>query len=94
MASGRPVVSTELGTGTSWVNQHEQTGLVVPPGDPKALANALMRLLGDRELAKRYGEAGRERMAKEFTQDLMVDRVDRAYRLATDIVARTESASE
>ena len=41
MACGRPVVSTELSTGTSWVNRHGDTGLVVPPRDPRALAAAL-----------------------------------------------------
>ena len=47
MASGTPVVSTELGTGTSEVNEHGVTGLVVPPDDPIALREAIETLLGD-----------------------------------------------
>lgn len=44
MSNGMPVVSTELHTGTSWVNQHGVSGLVVPPGDVAALGRALERL--------------------------------------------------
>ena len=47
MASGLPCVTTEVGTGTSWVVQDGVTGLVVPPSDPAALANAIGRLLAD-----------------------------------------------
>jgi glycosyltransferase involved in cell wall biosynthesis len=43
MACGLPVVCTELGTGTSYVNRHGVTGLVVPPNDAAALAAALNR---------------------------------------------------
>ncbi len=45
MAAGLPLVTTELGTGTSWVNQEGVTGRVVPPGDPVALAGAINALL-------------------------------------------------
>jgi rhamnosyl/mannosyltransferase len=79
MASGRPVISTELGTGTSWVNQHERTGLVVPPRDPLALAEALMRLLDDLGLAERYGQAGRQRVEQEFTEEKLVVKVEAMY---------------
>ena len=41
MACGKPVVSTSVASGVPWVNQHDDTGLVVPPGDPAALADAL-----------------------------------------------------
>ena len=83
MASGRPVVSTELGTGTSWVNQHGDTGLVVPPGDAVSLAAAINLLLDDAEMAERYGAAARERARREFSHDVMAERVLRVYERVT-----------
>jgi rhamnosyl/mannosyltransferase len=78
MASGRPVVSTELGTGTSWVNRHGETGWVVPPGDPEALRAAIQHLLGDEALRQRLGEAAC-RWAQEFDVQVLVDRVLALY---------------
>jgi rhamnosyl/mannosyltransferase len=78
MAAGKPVVSTELGTGTSFVNIHGQTGLVVPPRDPEALREAINRLLKDESLRRRMGESGRQR-AEEFSEERMVERVIALY---------------
>jgi rhamnosyl/mannosyltransferase len=75
MASGRAVVSTELGTGTSYVNVDGQTGLVVPPRDPGELTSAINRLLADEPLRTTMGERGRERVRQEFSHDVMIDRV-------------------
>jgi len=72
MSSGTPVICTELGTGTSFVNQHGQTGLVVPPKDPVALAEAINRLLGDPAERRRLGEAGRLRARSVFSTERMV----------------------
>ncbi len=79
MASGRPVVSTELGTGTSWVNQHGVTGNVVAPGDPQALAAAINAIVDDEALAARYGAAARARAHAEFSHTVMARRVLRVY---------------
>jgi glycosyltransferase involved in cell wall biosynthesis len=79
MASGAPVVSTELGTGTSWVNQHDVTGRVVPPSDPDALAGAINAILEDHALAARYGAAARARVEAEFSHTVMAQRVLRVY---------------
>lgn len=79
MACGKPVISTELGTGTSWVNQHGVTGLVVPPGDPWALAQAINKILDDKELARKFGENARKRVEENFTKELMAERVMRVY---------------
>ncbi len=75
MAMGVPVISTELGTGTSWINRHGETGLVVPPADPPALARALRELLDDHELRLRLGRTARRRVRSELLADSMVDRV-------------------
>lgn len=82
MASGIPVVSTELGTGTSFVNRHGETGLVVPPGDPEALAGALNRLIADPELRSRMGQAGLRRAHEVFSAERMVETVLDVYREA------------
>jgi rhamnosyl/mannosyltransferase len=71
-ASGRPVVCTELGTGTSFVTAHGETGFVVPPADPGALAAAINRLLDDAVLRSRMGEAGRQRALALFSAERMV----------------------
>ena len=80
MAAGSPAVSTELGTGTSYVNQHGVTGLVVPPRDSDALAQAINTLLADERLRRSMGEAARARVNAEFALDVMVDRVLGLYR--------------
>lgn len=72
MAAGLPVVCTEVGTGTSYVNQHQVTGLVVPPGDASALAAALRRLLGDPEERARMGRAAQQRATQLFSQQAML----------------------
>ncbi len=58
MAAGLPVISTEIQTGTSWVNQHGSTGLVVPACDPDALAGAMRTLVANPSLRLAMGQAG------------------------------------
>jgi rhamnosyl/mannosyltransferase len=79
-ASGVPCVSTELGTGTSYANRHGETGLVVPPSDPAALAAALNTLLADPELRRRMGAAAQRRAAALFSVERMVDGIEGVYR--------------
>ena len=79
MAAGLPCVTTELGTGTSYIVQDGLTGLVVPPRDPAALAAALQRLLDDPPLRRQMGQAGRARLLAEFTVARMVERVMAVY---------------
>jgi phosphatidylinositol alpha 1,6-mannosyltransferase len=63
MAHARPVVASAVG-GLLDLVEHERTGLLVPPGDPVALREALERLLGDAELRVRLGAAARERVSE------------------------------
>lgn len=74
MAAGLPVISTRLQTGVPWVNRHEETGIVVPPGDSQALAEAINRLLADPALRARFGRNGALRAQREFSRPLMIDR--------------------
>ena len=73
MASGLPVVSTDLPTGVPWVNEHDVTGLVVRRDDAGALARGLDRLLGDPALRARLGQAGRRRAVERFAVGRMVE---------------------
>jgi len=79
MACGKAVVCTELGTGTSFVNQHQETGLVVPPNDAAALAKAVNYLLANRGIREKYGKAGRKRVEKYFSKETMIENIIRTY---------------
>ncbi|HWI52009.1 MAG TPA: glycosyltransferase family 4 protein [Symbiobacteriaceae bacterium] len=72
MAAGRPVVATRVG-GVPEVVVDGETGLLVPPEDPGALAGAIRRLLADPDLAARMGEAGRRRAQEFFSAGRMAD---------------------
>ena len=74
MASALPVISTNVRSGVSWVNQHGETGLVVPAGDVLALREALEALLADGALRSRLGAAGVERVRAHFTLEQMAER--------------------
>ncbi len=67
----KPLISTELGTGMSYINIHNETGFVIPPSDPDALRQAMDRLHKDDELVRQMGEAAYERYKKLFTGHLM-----------------------
>ena len=80
MTCGKPVVSTNVRSGVPWVNRDGETGLVVEPGDAKALAMAIEWLANDETLRRRMGEAGRARVAREFTLEGMAARTADLYR--------------
>lgn len=77
---GKPMVSSEIGTGTSFVNQANSTGLVVPPGDAKALRQALHHLWTEPEAAKEMGVRAQQRFEEHFRADRMVDAYIKIYR--------------
>jgi rhamnosyl/mannosyltransferase len=64
---GRPMISCEIGTGTSFVNLHNETGFVVAPESPDELARAMNMLLADDELAIQMGIAARARYERLFS---------------------------
>lgn len=81
MAAGVPVVATDI-PGTRDLIVHGQTGYLVPVGKPcrAAVAKHTDRLLSDRELAARLGQAARQRMREDFSVEKMVVRYGELYR--------------
>lgn len=80
MACGRPVVCCELHNGVTWVNRDGETGLVVPPANARALADALARLRDDSALRARLGAGARARALAEFSEAVMAARTLDVYR--------------
>lgn len=75
----KPLISTEIGTGTSFVNEDGVTGFVVPPASPKHLQDAMYKLNKDPALAAKMGKASRDRYERLFTGKLMGERYARLY---------------
>lgn len=77
MAAGTPIVASDIHGYKGVVRRNEQ-GILVPPRDPKAIAAATLRVLGDPELAARMGANGRRR-AEEFSWERVTAKVDDYY---------------
>ncbi len=85
---GKPTIGSDA-PGIDEVIDDGTTGLLVPPADDAALADALRRLLGDAALRQRLGEAGRVRAAARFTVAAMTDACEAAY---ADVLQRHRRA--
>lgn len=77
---GKPLLSCEIGTGTSFINIHDLTGLVVPPQDSEALAQAMQFLWSHEEIATFMGEQAKLRYQQLFTADKMLASYADLYR--------------
>jgi glycosyltransferase involved in cell wall biosynthesis len=84
MGTGLPVVATDVG-GTRELVVHRQTGLLVPSGEPVALASALRSLLQAPSERAAMGAAARRRAETVFSLETMIDEYTRVYR---DLAAR------
>ncbi|WP_375450218.1 glycosyltransferase [uncultured Devosia sp.] len=78
--SGKPMISCEIGTGTTYVNVDGETGIVVPPQNPSRLAQAMQNLAGNAETAANFGRAAQERYKNLFTQEQMAAAYADLYR--------------
>ena len=78
MASGKPVISTDVGAIPEIVDDGK-TGIIVPPGDSKALAEAILRLVRDRDLRMKMGMEGRKKAEREYDWDRIVERYEKIY---------------
>lgn len=76
---GKPLISTELNTGTSFVNIHKKTGLVVPPSNVCALKRAMNELIENKSAAAEYGINARARFQELFNADKMTASYMDAY---------------
>ena len=89
---GKPMISSEIGTGTSYINNHGETGLVVPPGDAAALRQAMDRLWVDADMAARMGAAAQQRYEQLFTAARMGQRMAEVYQQVMARQPRSNSA--
>ena len=78
MAAEKAIVASAVG-GIPEVLREGESGLLIPPGDPAALAGAVLRLLDDRQAARRMGETARRQMVADFSLTTMTATYERLY---------------
>lgn len=78
--SAKPMISCELGTGTSYVNQKNKTGLIIPPNNAVALAAAISRLHNNVEEAESFGHFARKHFEQNLTQEKMASGYFKVYK--------------
>ncbi len=81
---GKPMISSEIGTGTTFINIADKTGLVVPPSDPLALKQAMQHIWNHPEQAEKMGRCAEERYWQIFTAETMVNSYMKIYQ---DLIA-------
>ncbi|MFH1677737.1 MAG: glycosyltransferase [Patescibacteria group bacterium] len=72
MACGKPIISTELGTGTSWVNQNKETGFVVQPKNSQELSLAIQKIINNKKLSQEIGKNAYEKAIAVFNLNRML----------------------
>ncbi|AHG62788.1 glycosyltransferase family 4 protein [Advenella mimigardefordensis] len=77
---GKPMITCEIGTGTSYINLDGETGIVVPPRNPEALAGAMEALWQNPALAQQYGQTAKLRYERHFTANQMMQSYAELYR--------------
>lgn len=83
LAAGAPLVTSDAPAGNELID-HQRTGLLALPDDPAALADAIVRLLRDRPLARRLAEAGRAEVFDRYSADRLAADLERLYGRLTD----------
>ena len=76
----KPLISSEIGTGTTYINIDQVTGLVVPPSDPKSLRIAMDEIWNNPEKSKSYGQSAHARFESLFTADKMIASYTNLYK--------------
>ena len=84
----KPLISAEIGTGTTYVNVDHVTGLVVPPGDAAPLRDAMNKLLNNRALCVELGSGARERYERLFSTEVLGESY---YNLYKGIIEKNNS---
>jgi glycosyltransferase involved in cell wall biosynthesis len=91
MRAGRPVIASDIpGSGVGYVVRDGHTGLLVPPADVAALADAIGKIAADTSLRQRLGMAGQQRWRDEFTLDRSAERIASLY---TELLASSHRAT-
>ncbi len=89
MACGKPVVATRIpGSGVSWVNKDQISGLNVEPCNSRELADAIIKICGDAHEYERYSRSARERFEQLFTQEKMIETCINLYHSVLDGTGR------
>lgn len=78
MSCGMPSIATDV-EGSSELLKHGENGLLVPPRDPKRLAEAITRLLDDEELRKRLGGNARKHIVNNYDWEIITDKMEKVY---------------
>ena len=89
MGYEKPVVASDVeGSGMGWIVRHGETGFLVPPGNPRAMADALSFLTGNPDVRRRMSQAALER----FDSDFHIDRVAREiHAMYEDVLSSRET---
>lgn len=82
MASGRPLIATKVG-GLEELVKHGKTGILVNPGSPDELADAIEMLLDDKNLRSRLGENARREAELEYSWDVVINKIINVYKTIT-----------
>jgi rhamnosyl/mannosyltransferase len=91
MSFSKPVISCDIsGSGVAWVNEHEKSGLIVPPADSLALANAINKLCQDDKLRNNMAVYARKKFEQELTAEKMVKKTIQMYQASSMAVMQTE----
>lgn len=77
--NSKPIISCDIGTGSSYINIHNETGLIVPAKNPKALAQAMMKLNANRAFGQALGRQARDRYQKNFTSKRYAENYFKVY---------------
>ena len=77
---GKPMISCEIGTGTSFINLDGETGIVIPPESEEKLAEAMQLLLKDAALAARMGGVARKRYEENFSGIVLGERYAKLFK--------------
>jgi len=98
MACGVPVVNTDLASGVPFASRHDESGLTVEPRNAEAFAAAIGALLANPSRRAAFGEAARQRVAREFTKEVMAAQTLALYRRVHErvrsVAARSSSSAD
>lgn len=83
------MISCEIGTGTSFVNKHGETGYTIPPNDVASLSDAMRALWDNDAIAQQFGAAARMRYEQLFTAEKMLASYVEVYRDAVSNSSKT-----